>query len=272
MAASLARPADALEQTHLALAAGLTNALEFVLVQGGNALMGCPAKPPGPWKPIEYCTPEHKVFVSQFWLGKYPVSVVQFCEYLNKTRHVPSPANSAELFRHVQLRNGDYVPTGSKDSYPVVGVSFKDAERYCAWLSQLTGRKCRLPTEAEWEYAAKGGAKNRTYPWGEEVKATRPNPLGQPIGVHPELATPEGIFDLDGPVYQWCKDFYDERFYSVSPRKDPVCTQASGRRVVRGGPMFRAYGERLFLAPTWKRFQSSENASPNIGLRVLVQP
>jgi formylglycine-generating enzyme required for sulfatase activity len=260
----------------LVLATGLTNTLEFVFVQGGEFLMGCPPKPPKPWQSSDTATPEHKTFISPFLLGKYPVTVAQFCEYLNKSRHAPPTGNWAVFFKHVELRNGAYSPAASKDSHPIV-VSFKEAEGYCAWLSEFAGRKCRLPTEAEWEYAAKGGMKNRTYPWGEQVKETRPNPLNQPIGAHPELATPDAIFDLNGPVYQWCKDIYDESFYSASPDNDPVCMRGSARRVIRGGPMLRVFGkslfdERLYLAPTWKRFQSDERGAANIGFRVVVQP
>jgi len=264
-------------QTNMMLAGGLTNTLELVFVPSGEFLMGCPAKPPKPWKPIDYCTPEHKVFVSSFLMGKFPVTVRQFCEYLNKSDHTPSLRDSGKSFKYVQrLTNGVFVTAASDSEYPVVDVSFKEAEGYCLWLSGVTGRKCRLPTEAEWEFAAKGGTKNRTYPWGEQVKETEPNPYGEPTGAHPQLATPEGIFDMDGPVCQWCQDFYDESYYAVSPHKDPLCTRGRGRRVVRGGPMLRVLGprlfqERLFLPPTWKRYQTDEN-DRNIGLRVVVQP
>lgn len=275
----MACSADGLGQSNLVLAAGLARPIELVFIQGGEFSMGCPARPPKPWKPIDYCTPEHKVFVSPFWLGKYPVSARQFCEYLNESGHTPSAGNAAVFFRHVErLTNGVYLATESKSEYPIAGVSFKDAEAYCAWLSEVSGKKCRLPTEAEWEFAAKGGMKNRTYPWGEEVKQTRPNPWGAPLGSHPELATPEGIFDLDGPVCQWCQDFFDEGYYAVSPYKDPVCNRGVGRRVTRGGPMVRVFGkslfdEQLFLPPSWKRFQSHETDRTNSsGLRVVVQP
>ncbi len=273
----LGRQSNCIASTNSVITASLSNAIELVFFQGGDFLMGCPTKPPRPWKPIYFdeAQPEHKVFVSPFWLGKYPISVPQFCEFLNKSRHEPTPGNRALFFKNMlKLSGGRFSPEHPNKIYPIGGVSFKDAESYCMWLSQATKRKCRLPTEAEWEYAAKGGLKNRTYPWGDAAKETRPNPWGAPLGAHPQLATPEGVFDMNGPVYQWCKDYFREDFYSVSPYADPQCTQPSGGRVSRGGYMYRVYisGERLFLPPSWKRFQAFENEDANLGFRIVAEP
>ena len=269
-------PANEMAQTQLLFSEGLSNRLEFVLLQGGEFLMGCPDVRPEPWAQFHFVSakPVHKVFVDRFWIGKYPITVAQFCEYLNKSPSAASGNADQPFFRDVEARNGTYRSLRSKTSHPVT-VTFADAEGYCAWLSNISGRKCRLPTEAEWEYSAKGGLKNRTYPWGEHVKETRPNPVGKPIAIHPELATPEGVFDLDGPVCQWCMDFFAEDFYSISPYMNPSCTRGNGRRVVRGGPMFRVtiksvFDEHLFLPPTWKRYQSNER-DDNIGFRVVVE-
>lgn len=266
------------QQTNLAFTSGLSNTLEFVLVRGGDFPMGCPKRRSEPWTAVHFdsAEPEHKVLVSSFWMGKYPVSVAEYCDFLNNSLPARKMESSTGLLHGFELLNGRYAPIAKKSSHPIV-VSFSEAKAYCAWLSQLTGKKCRLPTEAEWEYSAKGGAQNRTYPWGEEVKETRPNPLKQPIGSYPELASPEGIYDLDGPVYQWCEDFYDDSFYPVSPYRDPVCKRESPRRVIRGGPMFRVFGkgpldERLYLPPSWKRFQSEERGAANIGFRLVVEP
>jgi sulfatase modifying factor 1 len=269
-------------QTNFVLQAGLSNGIELIWIQGGDFSMGCPTKPPEPWKPTESSTPEHKVFVSPLFMAKFPVTVRQFCEYLNRSGNKLSINSSEKFSKQAELNARDgYKPLSVDSTNAVTGISFKDAENYCGWLSSFTGEKCRLPTEAEWEFVAKGGGKNRTYPWGEEAKETTPNPYGKPLGLHPELATPEGVFDMYGPVYQWCQDFFDAEFYAGSPYKDPRCSKPTGRRVLRGGAMIRVSGkglffpsERLLIPPNWKRFQSEEDNDDGVvtGFRIVLEP
>jgi formylglycine-generating enzyme required for sulfatase activity len=112
-----------------------------------------------------------------------------------------------------------------QDDQPVVNVSWQDAVDYCRWLSKKTDNVYHLPTEAEWEFAASGGGQ-REYPWGNEQptpeRANYANNLGKtsPVGSYPDGATPEGLYDMAGNVWEWCADWYDTHKYS---------------RVIRGG-------------------------------------
>ena len=121
---------------------------------------------------------------------------------------------------------------------PVVGVTWYEANAYCAWLSEVAGRPCRLPTEAEWEAAARGG-KARLYPWGRRFDPARANTvegrvLGtSPVGVYPRGVGPLGLWDGAGNVWEWTSSLYKPYPYrSDDGREDP---NAAGRRVLRGG-------------------------------------
>jgi len=151
-----------------------------------------------------------KIEMPSFYLAKYPVTNLEYEQF--------DPA-------HKEKRN-EY---SDQDDQPAIYVSWEDANNYCKWLSKKTGKKYRLPTEAEWEFAASGGGK-REYPWGNEKPTPEranydPN-LGKtaPIGSYPLGMTPEGLFDMAGNVWEWCADWYD---------KNP-----KNGHVVRGGSWF----------------------------------
>jgi formylglycine-generating enzyme required for sulfatase activity len=134
------------------------------------------------------------------------------------------------------------VPEG-KAQHPVVQVSWYDANAYCAWLTeqQPDGRGVRLPNEAEWEYAARGEA-GRDYPWGAEApnpkRCNFDNKVGgtTPVGSYPEGATPEGVRDLAGNVWEWVQDSWYAN-YKDAPADGSArdCSDADVDRVIRGG-------------------------------------
>jgi sulfatase modifying factor 1 len=133
---------------------------------------------------------------------------------------------------------GEGSTIAGKDNYPVVHIAHVDALEYCRWLSKKTGRSCRLPTEAEWEFAARGGLDRNKYTWGNEL-----NPGGKwmaniwqgkfpnedsaldgfaglaPVGSFP--ANGYGLYDMSGNAWEWCLDYYQEDYYHFSPRKNP---------------------------------------------------
>jgi formylglycine-generating enzyme required for sulfatase activity len=161
--------------------------------------------------------------------------------------------------------------TPGSDEYPVIGVNWDAATAYCAWLSAKTGRRYRLPTEAEWEKAARG-TDGRHYPFGNSVARSQANFVGaqtydtvMPVGSFPGGASPYGAFDMAGNVMEWTQDWYDRDYYSVSPRKNPKGPATGAYRVVRGGSFFVEVFDLRTTARSmaWPSFQ----AYRMIGLR-----
>jgi formylglycine-generating enzyme required for sulfatase activity len=121
---------------------------------------------------------------------------------------------------------------------PVVGVSFDQALRYCAWLSKETRLSIRLPTEAEREKASRGGIVGAVFPWGDDPASgghrTLRGPLPRPDRVRSTPPNGYGLFHMADTVHEWCLDAYVPDFYSISPATDP-CASGSERRSARGG-------------------------------------
>jgi len=122
---------------------------------------------------------------------------------------------------------------------PVVAVSWFEAVAYCEWLSHVTGRDYRLPTEAEWERAARGGVDGKQFPWGDDSPQSLPDYSTrwltgpEPVGKYAPNAF--GLHDIGDNVHEWCSDWYDANYYAVSPQHNP-CGPAEGtRRASRGG-------------------------------------
>jgi formylglycine-generating enzyme required for sulfatase activity len=127
-------------------------------------------------------------------------------------------------------------PKFNDPDQPVVAVSWIDAVRYCQWLSNGTGRRFRLPSEAEWECAARGGLEGRRYPWGDDQLpdyATRA--LNGPEVVGKRAPNAYGLYDMCENVHEWCSDWYAADYYAFSSDRNPQGPPAGSRRVSRGG-------------------------------------
>jgi formylglycine-generating enzyme required for sulfatase activity len=158
----------------------------------------------------------------------------------------------------LQVRNRDYAvflcetrrnaprhwddPAFQHPDQPVVAVSWHDAAAYCQWLAALTGRRYRLPTEAEWERAALGGRERALYPWGDTPPPDHPEYRerwsGTITGPHPagqSTPNPYGLYDVGENVHEWCADWYDPGFYARSPARSPAGPPSGLRRASRGG-------------------------------------
>jgi sulfatase modifying factor 1 len=137
----------------------------------------------------------------------------------------------------------DAAPAADRLLHPVTLVRWEDAAAYCAWLSSDTGRTIRLPTEAEWEKAARGGVTGKRYPWGDRMDRNMANFLTDPslkalhgttrCGSCPPNAY--GLYDMAGNVWQWVTDWHDPHYYEASPYENPLGPPAGQLRILRGG-------------------------------------
>ena len=157
--------------------------------------------------------PVHRVVLAPFRLARIPVTNADFAGFR------PFPFDNPDL--------------------PVTSVSWIDAMDYCAWLSARWGFPVRLPTEAEWEFAARGGLDQQPYPWGTAPPSTRPGYAERwrtgPEPVATSAPNPYGLFDLCENVHEWCADWYAHDYYAQSPIKNPRGPSTGARRASRGG-------------------------------------
>jgi formylglycine-generating enzyme required for sulfatase activity len=165
------------------------------------------------------------------------------------------------------------IPSGKED-HPVVNVSWEDAMDFCQWLSQETGKGFVLPSEAEWEKAARGTA-GRIYPWGDEPPTPDLCNFGYnvggttPVGKYsPKGDSPYGCADMAGNVWEWTRSLYEDYPYDPDDGREDL--EASGRRVLRGGAfslpevVVRCAGRNHGYGPS--------NRNLNLGFRVVVSP
>jgi len=169
--------------------------------------------------------PVHPVYLDEYYISKYEIAYEQFDKYCRE-RHVPQPSDEG----------------WGRGSRPVVMVTWDLASTFCTWLSQKTGKDIHLPTEAQWEKAARG-TDQRRYPWGN----TEPNcsfanycckDRTDPVGSYPGGVSPYGVHDMAGNVTEWCSDCYESGFYHFSPYRNPQGPTGytfCSSRVVRGG-------------------------------------
>ncbi len=175
-------------------------------------------------------TPKHKVRLEPFRICRFPVTNIQYQRFIDANPSAPVPYASAEElarynygYREVEPYLWDpksrIFPSG-KENYPVVLVSWKDAIAYCEWLSAVTGREFRLPTEAEWEYAARGPS-GLIYPWGNERDEIRANVVDVgaqavvAVGCHPDGISPFGLMDCVGQVWEWTSTAWGQSWRNV---------------------------------------------------------
>jgi formylglycine-generating enzyme required for sulfatase activity len=214
--------------------------------------------------------PRHQVFLSDYRIDARPVTNAEFAAFVAATGHVttaercnPAAAGAAHSWRSFS--------TPARSSHPVVCVSWEDAVAYAAWLGK------RLPTEAEWERAARGGIEGALYPWGDELPSAQltnwePAPDSgtllptAPVGHYPPNAL--GVFDMTGAVWQWCADWYAEDYYSSGASENPRGPLEGQYRVRRGGAFNVREAFRLRCAN--RGAMPPDQAWPNLGFRCAV--
>jgi sulfatase modifying factor 1 len=172
--------------------------------------------------------PEHRVWVDAFEMAVHQVRNRDYAAFLEATGPAPPPQWTDTHFNH--------------PDQPVVSVSWFEAAAYCEWLSRECGGRYRLPTEAEWERAARGGLEGALYVWGDEKPEARSDYSRRwggvvdgprPVGEEPPNAF--GVFDIGENVHEWCADWFDRNYYAVAAERNPGGPASGERRASRGG-------------------------------------
>jgi formylglycine-generating enzyme required for sulfatase activity len=159
----------------------------------------------------------------------------------------------------------------------VVLVRYDDAAAYCRWMSETESRTVRLPTEAEWEKAARAGTEGLRYPWGNEIDATRANFLADPATRHQRGTRPTGTYepnayglsDVCGNVWEWVADWYSADYYGLGDMRDPRGPQAGNLRLVRGGSWVN--DDVAMLRCAYRHKVPPDTYSYSIGFRIVCE-
>jgi sulfatase modifying factor 1 len=219
---------------------------EMIAVAGGSFTMGGSIH--------EHEKPRHNVTLSSFSMAKTETTVAQWRAYCNATGQAMPETPS----------------WGWTDKAPIVNVSWEDVVAYCEWLSDKTGKTYRLPTEAEWEYAARGGNKSNGYEyagsnainevgWNDDNSGMQTKPCG--------LKRPNelGLYDMTGNVWEWCQDWYGS--YGGNEQTNPSGAKTGSNRVLRGGSWYNATSNRRVA---YRSFSKPGDRSTAYGFRVVV--
>ena len=221
--------------------------------------------------------------MSSYSIGKYEVTNEEYTAFLNdygldyqkegpyKGQKLIEEHDWGIAFRQKgDITQASFEAQKGYEKHPVVYVTWYGAVAYCEWLSKKTGKNYRLPTEAEWEYAARGGNKSRSYKysgsndlrnvaWYDANSNSKTHPIGK-------LKDNElRIYDMSGNVWEWCQDWYDKTYYKNNPAQNPKGAEKGSSRVLRGGSWFVddiycRVAIRIFIAPS--------NRSDHFGFRV----
>jgi len=232
-----------------------TDGMTLVFVPGGDFTMGSDSSSFASERPV------HTVFLDSYWLDQTEVTNAMFGTFVAQTGYQTdaektgsSNGYNPDTAKTELTQGADWQHPQGPDSslsdlaeHPVVHVSWNDARAYCEWAGR------RLPTEAEWEKAARG-TDGRTFPWGNDFDGTRLNfadvnleaywgnssfndgyQLTSPVGSYPLGASPYGALDMVGNVWEWVNDWVDEAYYQSSPSSNPGGPDSGEYRIVRGG-------------------------------------
>ena len=192
--------------------------------------------------------PVHEVVIKPFYIDIHEVTVSQYATFLEETGH-KQPAY--------------WQPELDRPDDPVVGITWNDALAYATWSGK------RLPTEAEWEYAARGGALDKTYPWGDQPDRKYANFSSSGIApVKRFEPNGYGIYDMIGNVWEWCSDWYSDDYYRVASRNNPQGPFTGTHKVLRGGTW---YSNEEQIRITNRYYSLPEIKSFHIGFRCVKE-
>lgn len=220
--------------------------------------------------------PVHEVCLDGYRIAKYDVTVAAFRRFVQESGYVTQAEKSGGCYIHDGI-SWEMNPAASwrspgfrqDDRHPVVCVTWNDAVQYAAWLSGKDKRSYRLPTEAEWEYAARGGGRIERYAGGDDVDALAwysANAAGttHPVGLKRSNAL--GLYDMSGNVWQWTADWYSQGYYRQGPSNNPKGPAEGMKKVFRGGSWF--YDARGVRA-SYRDFAVPDYRSSYLGFRLV---
>ncbi len=218
---------------------------EMAVVEAGWFLLGQPDGPPS-------SRPQRRVYLAGYAIDRTEVTNAAFGTFLAETGYAAVGWDSERARRH--------------PDQPVVGVLFREAQAFCSWAGK------RLPTEAEWEKAARG-SDGRSYPWGEVWDARRANTLESnlggvvPVASYPQGASPYGLLDMAGNAAEWVSDYYDPAYYSYAPDSNPQGPDRVLDHVLRGGSWA---SDRAHAQTFYRDASHSVRPNPRVGFRCAV--
>ena len=222
--------------------------------------------------------PVHRVTLGDYYIGKYEVTVGEYLAFCDATKsHYPEWLEAGSEY-HIETGSDTYYKGSgyarSSVRLPIVGVSWNDAIAYCKWLSSKTGKTYRLPTEAEWEYAAHGGkdSKGYVYAGSNDDKSVGWNDSNSGRKAHEVgglKANELGLYDMTGNVWEWCSDWYSDSYYSSSASSNPTGPSIGTNRVLRGGGWG---GDAQNSRVAFRFFNTPEYRNSSYGFRVVLVP
>jgi eukaryotic-like serine/threonine-protein kinase len=204
----------------------------MVLIEGGWLKMGSA-------EGYDYEQPVHEVYVNSFYIDETEVTNEQFEQFVKATKYITDSEKSGN-----DINSWRIYATPERKNHPVVLVSWNDATAYAKWAGK------RLPTEAEWEYAARGGLIGKKYPWGDDApprlanfgRGRKPDtPPTEPVKTYETNGY--GLYDMAGNVSEWCQDWYDPDYYHNSPERNPAGPSTGQSRVIRGGSWYTDFNQ-----------------------------
>jgi serine/threonine-protein kinase len=224
---------------------------------------------------VEREMPRHRVVLDAYLIDRYEVTNGQFHRFVTATGHVTTGEHEGAgwVSRYVEgewqwtsvpgatWRAPDGTGTAPPDDHPVIQVSWHDAGAYCRWAGK------RLPTEAEWEKAARG-TDGRSYPWGDmwddAMVGPAPSVQPHPVGSFPDAASPFQVHDMTGNAAEWVADWFDKDYYRVSPPSNPSGPTSGQYRVLRGGSWGHS---RFHLRATYRARETPDSRDNRVGFR-----
>lgn len=226
---------------------------EWITILAGEFLMGERSE-------------QHKLYLPEYQISRVPITNAQYALFIKATEY--------QAPMHFEAGR----PPKGKESHPVVNITWYDALAYCAWLSKMTGKNISLPSEAEWEKAARGDKDKRGYPWGDEFDASRCNTrelgLGDtsPVGIFLEGASPYGVLDMSGNVWEWTRSLYSPYPYRQDDGREKFMSEAEYQKIREKGIDWEKLarglrGGSFYTNEDWACCAFRYQFAPDVGIR-----